>query len=415
MEDLVEEVPRFLNADYIDVIVKKIEKTNNVKVQKFELKPVTKKGNHYSSVMIRIVVDYVVVESKNPKHLSLILKTTYDEKHDDEESIKLLNEFDVHNREMEIYETVLDEFHKLLRSINDGTVFSAHNYWLDSTNRALILEDLMVREYKCVNRIERMDVAHAKVALIKLAKYHATSIIFKQKNPQAFAKFSKGYFSRDKPDIREFFFRHFDGLIELVSTWKGYEYYVEKLIKFKDLLVERGIELYTSHEGNFNVLTHGDFWSNNMMFRYDSENNPIDVIFVDFQIPQWNTPAIDIHYLIHTSIKEHLRFSKQNELVQMYYYALKETLIDGYKYTGYFPTLHEFQIIILKSSLHALISALLIQPIIILDEKIESNLFLLMNKDEAGKKFTHDMYHSPNTQEVVKNVLPVFDALGILD
>uniref|UniRef100_A0A1L8DZE0 Putative ecdysteroid kinase n=1 Tax=Nyssomyia neivai TaxID=330878 RepID=A0A1L8DZE0_9DIPT len=415
MEDLVEEVPRFLNSDYIDVIVKKIEKTDNVKVEKFEFKPVTKKGNHYSSVMIRIVVDYVVVESKNPKHLSFILKTTFDEKYDDDESMKFVNEFDVHSREMEMYDTVLDEFHKLLRSINDGTVFSAHKYWLDNTNRALIFEDLMVRKYKCVNRIERMDVAHAKVALIKLGKYHATSIIFKQKNPQAFAKFSKGYFSRDKPDIREFFFRHFDGLIELVSTLDGYEYYVEKLIKFKDLLVERGIELYTSHESGFNVLLHGDFWSNNMMFRYDGENNPVDVIFVDFQIPQWITPAIDIIYFIHSSMKEHLRFSKQNELVQLYYYSLKDTLIDGYKYTGYFPTLHEFQIIILKSSLHVLISALLVQPLIILDEKIESDFFLLMSKDEAGLKFIHDMYHRPNTREVVKNVLPVFDALGILD
>ncbi|XP_055687441.1 uncharacterized protein LOC129792412 [Lutzomyia longipalpis] len=412
--ELVEEVPRFLNKDYIEGLVRKIENTDNVKLEKFELRPVTKKGNHYASVMIRILVDYVV-ESKNHKHLPLILKTTYDEKHDETESIKLLKEFDIHSREMVMYAKVLDNFHKLLRSINDDTQFSARRYCEDKATNTMVFEDLMVRHYKCANRIERLDMAHAKLALKKLAKFHATSIMYKQKEPTAYAAFGKAFFSRDHPDARDFCLKQYDGLVELLSDLDGYEYYANKLIKFRDIFVEKGIELYDTQESNFNVLLHGDFWSNNMMFRYDSANNPVDVIFVDFQLPFWATPAIDILYFIHTSLKENLRLTKQNELVQFYYYALKEILIDGFKYTGKFPTLHEFQVIILQSSLQIFISAFLVQPIIILDEKIESDMFLLMNRDEAGMKFTHDMFHHPNTVEIVKNVLPYIDAIGILD
>lgn len=348
--ELVEEVPRFLNESYIEGLVKKIENSNEIKLKKFELKPVTKKGNHYASVMIRIIVDYVL-ESKTTKQVSLILKTTYDEKHSEEEGMKILKEFDIHSREMTMYRTILNDFHSLLTSIGDNTIFSARRYCEDLSTNTLVFEDLIARKYRCANRIERLDLNHAKLALRKLAKFHATSIVYKQKNPQAYVTFDKAFLSRDYADARDFCLKNYDALTKVVSTWPGYEYYAKKLTKFRDIFIERGIDLYTPDESEINVLLHGDFWTNNMMFKYDSENNPIDVLFVDFQLPYWITPAVDILYFIHTSVKEDLRMHKQNELVQFYYYALKEILLDGYKYDGKLPTLHEFQIIILKKSL----------------------------------------------------------------
>ncbi|GAB0088774.1 hypothetical protein DMENIID0001_032380 [Sergentomyia squamirostris] len=199
------------------------------------------------------------------------------------------------------------------------------------------------------------------------------------------------------------------------SSVMGYEYYVIKLTKFKDIFIERGIELYEQSHEDINVLLHGDFWTNNMMFKYDHDGNPVDVLFMDYQLPYYSSPAIDILYFIHTSLKEDLRLEKQDELVQHYYKHLKETLIDGFKYDGKFPSLHEFQVIILKKSLQIFFSAFIIQPLMILDEKIKSNMFLLLDKNEKGMKFAEAMYSNPQVATAIKNLLPVLDAKGIFD
>ncbi|GAB0088775.1 hypothetical protein DMENIID0001_032390 [Sergentomyia squamirostris] len=411
--ELTEDVPTFINDSFVENLVKKVENSEKVKMEKFELKPVTKKGNHYASVMIRIVVNYVL-DTKEQKQISLILKTSYDEKYDNEDSVKLLKNFNLHNREMLMYGKILDSFHNLLSSINDKTTFSGRCYGIDHTTDSMIFEDLLVRQYRCANRIERLDLNHAKLVMKKLAKFHASSIMLKQKEPEVYASFNKAFLSRHHEDARDFCFTQLDAAINLVSKLPGYEYYFNKLVKFRELFVEKGIELYEPDQ-DFNVLLHGDMWTNNMMFKYDEGGNPIDVLFVDYQIPYWCTPAIDILYFINTSLKEEIRLEKQDELVQYYYKHLKETLIDGFKYDGKFPSLHEFQVIILKKSLQIVITVFIVQPIIILTEGVDTDLMMLMSKEGKGIKLREEMYNNPAVVEAIKKLLPYLDAKGILD
>ncbi|GAB0089712.1 hypothetical protein DMENIID0001_043040 [Sergentomyia squamirostris] len=407
-----DEVPSFLNSAYVENLLKKIE-TEKVKVVKYIVKPVTKKGNHYGSVVLRIVVDYTV-DSKEQKQISLILKTGYDEKYKEEGGIKFTKTFDFQKREVHMYGKVLASFHNLLSSINDKTVFGARCYSIDHTTSSMFLEDLLVRQYRCANRIERLDLNHAKLVLKKLAKYHACSIILKKKEPNVYEPMKKAFFSRDKEDSRDFCLSLYDASIDLVSKWPGYQYYVNKMKEFRGKFTEKGIELCEVDQ-DFNVLLHGDVWTMNLMFKYDPDGNPIDVLYVDYQLPYYSTPAIDVLYFIHTSLKEDLRLEKQDELVQFYYNHLKETLIDGFKYDGKFPSLHEFQVMILKKSFYIIISVFVIQPICLLTEGIDANLILLMSKDEAGIKFREAMFNSPGVSEAIQKMLPYLDAKGLLE
>ncbi|GAB0088777.1 hypothetical protein DMENIID0001_032410 [Sergentomyia squamirostris] len=407
-----DEVPRFLNSAYVENLMKKIVR-EKVKVVKYTVNPVAKKGNHYGSIVLRMVVDYTV-GFKEQKQISLILKTGYDDKYNEEGGVKFTKEFDFQKREVHMYGKVLDCFHDLLSSINDKTTFSCRCYTIDRTTNTTILEDLLVRQYRCANRIERLDLNHTKLILKKLAKFHACSVILKKKEPNVYEPMEKALFSRDGGDARDFCLALYDAGIDFVSKWPGYEYYVNKMKQFRKKFVEKGIEM-CELDKDFNVLLHGDMWNMNTMFKYDHDGNPVDVLFVDYQVPYYASPAIDLMYFIHSSIKEDLRLEKQDELVQYYYKHLKETLIDGFKYDGKFPSLLEFQIIVLKKSPFIIVSLFVVLPICLLTEGTDANLITLISQDEEGVKFREKMFNSSGVAEAIKKMLPYLDAKGVFD
>lgn len=74
--------------------------------------------------------------------------------------------------------------------------------------------------------------------------------------------------------------------------------YTEKISKLHDHLYQIGIDASKPSKDEFNVINHGDFWVNNMMFKYDDNGKPIAHIFVsitsdrNFYTPKCENPLI---------------------------------------------------------------------------------------------------------------------------
>lgn len=56
--------------------------------------------------------------------------------------------------------------------------------------------------------------------------------------------------------------------------------YAEKIAKLTDHIYQIGLDATKLDEDEFNVINHGDFWVNNMLFKYDNDGKPIDHICV---------------------------------------------------------------------------------------------------------------------------------------
>nr|XP_022920830.1 uncharacterized protein LOC111429212 [Onthophagus taurus] len=75
------------------------------------------------------------------------------------------------------------------------------------------------------------------------------------------------------------------------------------------------------------VISQGDCRSNNLMFLYNDQNQPIDVKLIDWQCIRYNSPLLDFSYFFYTlSTKETL--DKIKTYLNFYYESLCERIIE---------------------------------------------------------------------------------------
>lgn len=66
-----------------------------------------------------------------------------------------------------------------------------------------------------------------------------------------------------------------------MKTWDGYEMIAQKMEIMVEKFEELGSKVYETGKGSsFNVLNHGDFHFNNMLFKKDNDGKIADVLFV---------------------------------------------------------------------------------------------------------------------------------------
>jgi len=69
---------------------------------------------------------------------------------------------------------------------------------------------------------------------------------------------------------------------------------------------------------------HGDFWSNNIMFKYDEDGKVNGTILVDFQLINYGHPAYDVLYLLYLSTDSQFRSQHMGECLNQYWETLNE-------------------------------------------------------------------------------------------
>ncbi|CAG7700789.1 unnamed protein product [Allacma fusca] len=87
----------------------------------------------------------------------------------------------------------------------------------------------------------------------------------------------------------------------------------------KDTILKKPRDGTVKDEKPWAVLCHGDAWSNNILFRYDNENNPIEVTFVDLQLARESDPFTDLVYCLYLSTSREFRMNHLSKMLHLYY------------------------------------------------------------------------------------------------
>ncbi|CAD6238140.1 GSCOCG00008411001-RA-CDS [Cotesia congregata] len=368
--------PAWLTAKFIECVLKDANNDNSISVIQISVTNATNKGDNYSSELYRVNFD--VTRDGIAGKGSVIVKANYSTEgvHKD-----LIEDTKVFDNEIQMMTKTLREMESVLQ---DGTKFGGRCYYSQVKNPAmLIIEDLTPLGFKLADRQAGLDLPHCKLALQRLAKFHASSVLVCEKDPQVRKDHRRGMFSAEfPPAVLTFFISGMRSLAKTADSWPELsEDCKKKLKKIADAAYSKACEIGKLREDEFNVINHGDFWVNNMMFKYD-KGNITDHIFVDFQMCHYGTPAFDLLYFLNTSVSEEVLMDHKDHLIEEYHKTLFETMRKiGCKTCA--PTLEYITTILAEKEFIGFLFSCTAFPIMIVDKSDVQGLEEMLEGDQT--------------------------------
>lgn len=248
---------------------------------------IVKGGKNYCSKASRLTIHFQQNDQKCEK--CFFIKVPYGVQY-----YEVLKQFQFYAKEIYMYNTVLPMFKSLL----PDDCLHPQFYGTDGKD-ALILEDISKCGYQMVDGHKQMDLEHCTVALKLLAKFHALGVKVHETDPQILDQVRNESVLIQLLQSEQYctiFQNRLDKVVRRAAPTYAEEHpeVLQFLRSNSNLLKLAFGDLETKH--SFNVLNHGDFHTNNIMFAYDTDGRVTSAKCIDFQLCRWNSPAFDLVY-----------------------------------------------------------------------------------------------------------------------
>ncbi|KAL5274236.1 hypothetical protein ACFFRR_000786 [Megaselia abdita] len=405
--------PSWVTQEYFKSIVAN-EIENFSKITKFSVESGSPPGENYASIMLRILIEAELNDGSS-QDLSLMMKTTHSL---DTDAGKMVADMGIFAKENDIYDNFLPTFEKMYLEKGRKIVFGPKSFKLDKDPGVdtVVLEDLRPKKFKNANRLEGLDLDHTKSVLKKLAEYHAVSAVYYETIGPFPEIFNIGMLD---PAKKDFYVPMYSGMMDVIkaSFEKNVDngkYYADKIFVDIGDMLDKTFEACRIKEEEFNVLNHGDSWSNNFMFKYNDKGEREETILVDFQICKYGTPAQDLLYFLFSSPNQEIRLREFDYFIKCYHDNLIENLI-LLEYPKTLPTLSSLHIAILRNHQWAIATIYSTLAIVLLEPTDNANMDNFWKADEEGTGFKNQVYSNPKYITCLNDILPWLDKRGMLE
>ncbi|KAK4875662.1 hypothetical protein RN001_012084 [Aquatica leii] len=376
-------------------------------------------GSNFSGVIAKATIKG---EDENGKKMvrSFIIKSApRDEAY---RTVGLIN--NVFNREIYIYKKVLHEFDLLQKEKNVKNPFKSYPKYYESSmndmNEAVIMENVKDYGFVTHNRQKPLNYDHTLFVLREYGKFHALSFAMRLHKPQLLKEMAENtqenFFTTDQcAEMHNVFVQQSKRVLSAIDPIKEKILY-ERFKQFQNNMVDTVKSALISDLSNPHfIITHGDCWTNNFLFKYDNSMNrhsPISVCILDWQIAHYGSPAHDLSYFMFTSTDKSLRDHHYSSLMDEYYKSFSDFLKElGGDPEKQFP-FKTFQEHLKKYSVFGLYMT--IECLFIMTSDVEEipNMHSISQNDELSKQMKYDSKNVEAYNSRMKDIILDFVRLG---
>lgn len=169
----------FLASDVVndDFFCSIVERKLSIKRDKFKVRlvlmvPATAKTESYMSNVYRVKIKVEILDTKERLNVDVVLKVLL-------AIYEIFGKFGIFQKECLMYEDVILSFEKIwLEKAGEVIQFAPKCLKIEANPyEIIVLDDLNVAGYKMMNRKVGFTVDQTKLALTKIAKFHAASAV----------------------------------------------------------------------------------------------------------------------------------------------------------------------------------------------------------------------------------------------
>ena len=206
----------------------------------------------------------------------------------------------------------------------------------DGVNDFICVEDLRPSGYVMADKFSGLNFHQASLALYELAKFHAYGYFLIKYKGESFL---------DDDNLRGFegslwlkptnIFTNFGRATKVaISALEKKDPELANRVRAaiptdNSAILNNGTSTVRRTDTHyFPVICHGDFWCNNILFKYENENEmkPIGIKFIDFQLSHRGNIFEELQYFIFTSTTPAFRKKYLLQLLDSYYQTFTGTI-----------------------------------------------------------------------------------------
>uniref|UniRef100_W8BQS7 CHK kinase-like domain-containing protein n=1 Tax=Ceratitis capitata TaxID=7213 RepID=W8BQS7_CERCA len=312
-------------------------------------------GENYITTIIRIRAD-IKLKDKSRQRISFILKiplklsenNKVNDKGESQSEVEAPTDYhELFVSEADMYDNIVPELEQIYAKFGIQLHFKAKRYRFahELSCNYILMEDLQARGFENMPRQKGLDVAHTNAVLSKLAQWHAASAKRVEVSGVYPEEYVNSYFTDEHMTFIDSMNTTFnEPFKQCLESYNLLTREKEIIINYMRNMNQLYSKFGTVHPENFNVLNHGDFWINNIMFRHDDDDRTAveEVIFVDFQLPKFGSFAMDLFCFLMTSPHWNIKLKSFDNFVGYYYLELVRNL-KILQYSKSIPTLEDLK------------------------------------------------------------------------